>query len=83
MRHKLSHSHKERFDQSKIDRLAHIDSIYDRTVSWSIQLMNLYEERKRLRLIVSRMEKPNDKISSNGRSHHPIRYTTGAREVRP
>lgn len=46
----------ERYNQAKIDRLNHIDEIFNNTMGWTIQLMNLYEERKRLRLSVSRME---------------------------
>lgn len=62
---------KERYDRWKIDRLAHIDEIFANTMGWTVQLMNLYEERKRLRLAVSRMDKPDgrDNSTSKQRPH--------------
>lgn len=50
-------SHVEKYNQDKIDRLAHIEAIFDKTVGWTRQLFNLYEERKELQLLVSRMKK--------------------------
>lgn len=51
---------KQKYDPKIINRLQHIDNIYNSTIGWTIQLMNLYEERKKLRLLVSRMEIPTD-----------------------
>lgn len=53
------------YDKKKVERLAHIDEIYRTTRGWTVQLMNLYEERKRLRIDVSRMEKPDGGHSAN------------------
>lgn len=69
MKHKQSHTRTERFDQKKIDRLAHINEIFNRTIGWSHQCMVLYEERKRLQLIISRMTKPHKS---------PVKYSTYA-----
>lgn len=55
------YDHTERYDQAKVDRLKYIDEIYANTTGWTVQLFNLYEERKRLRLSVSRMRKPHAK----------------------
>lgn len=35
--------------QEKIDRLAHIEEIFNNTMGWSRQLFNLYEERQKLK----------------------------------
>lgn len=54
-------SHTRVFNQVVVDRLQHIDEIFDRTVGWTKQLFNLYEERKALRIEVARMRRPDVK----------------------
>lgn len=47
-----------KYNQAKVDRLAHIEEIFNKTMGWTKQLFNLYEERKALKIDVSRMRKP-------------------------
>jgi len=49
------YTHTVKFDQDKIDRLAHIEEIYQNTNGWTKQLFNLYEERKQLQMLCKRM----------------------------
>lgn len=49
-------THEVKYNQDKVDRLAHIEAIFDKTMGWTRQLFNLYEERKELKLLVSRMK---------------------------
>lgn len=45
------------YNQKQVDRLKHIEEIFEGTKGWTRQLMFLYEERKQLRINVSRMKK--------------------------
>lgn len=74
-----------KYNQSKVDRLAYIDQIYATTNGWTVQLMNLYEERKRLRLEVSRMVKPdggNNPNQQQGSQNQNRRGHLGTAKVR-